>query len=69
MTSRRVFEVDKRACLFINQRTGRVCHGPVAKGDALPFCERHLKQHDRLAEVIGESTPIVPSSEERKQAL
>ena len=69
MGNRRVFEVDNRRCLFIIPRTGKMCRGPVAKGDVVPFCDRHQKNHDRLVEVIGESTPIVPSREDRKQAL
>ena len=69
MSKRRLFEVAARGCLFINQATGSMCRAPVPLESPFPFCLWHKKHHDRMVEVIGESTPIQPQREERKQAL
>ncbi len=69
MAKRQVFELSGQSCLFIIVRTGKVCRGPVAKDSTMPFCERHLQNHERLQEVIGEDTPIVPDDRQRMQAL
>ena len=69
MGRKRIFEVDQRKCLFILLESGTACRAPVVMGSALPLCDRHQKTHDRLVEVMNESTPLQLPRGESKQAL